>query len=128
MSTPTSAPSSNRVRGLAGRVGFLPAVVLLATSQDLGHWLPDRFAVPVPMLLGVASGVLWQCLRRKDLVDRLTGGAVMAVLVSLVLLLPGTTTATGVEAADSAAGVASVVGILSGLVLAEEWLRQRVRP
>jgi hypothetical protein len=115
------------VRDLAGRVAFVPGGLLLVLSAELGHRLPDRLDLPVPLLLGVAAGVLWQSLRRKDIVDRLAGGAVVAVLLGLVLLLPGFSPGP-VEYSGTAAGTGAVAGILSGMVLAEQWMRQRVRP
>ena len=90
MSTPTSTPSSTRLRDLAGKVGFVPGGLLLVLSGELGRLLPDRLDLPVPLLLGVSPG--------------------------------------SVEHSSAAAGVGAFVGILSGMVLAEHWMRQRVRP
>lgn len=86
-----------------------------------GSYDPPRgseWALACAPLLGLAMGALWQALNRRDLADRL--------IVPAVLSLFGM--AAGVIGHDGAIRVGVFlysVGVVSGLVITEQWLRRR---
>lgn len=110
-------PRARRRYGLA----FLLPVLAIVLSDGLWHdGQPTGATYVTVAALTVTAGAGWQLLARRDLVDRLTH--IAAIYVALAVLL-----ATSWGAAVSIGGGSwiGLGGVLTGLVLAEQWLRDR---
>jgi uncharacterized membrane protein YjjP (DUF1212 family) len=91
--------------------------MVVVRPADVGASTDVRLSIG--FFAGLIAGILWQCLNRRDVVDRFLGFAVLMTLAMLVVLLPGG--GTDFRAADAT----KVFGVIVGVVLAEGWLRQR---
>ena len=94
-------------------------VPVLVCSVDWRALAPEQVALSLSFFAGLAAGVAWQRLYRRDLVDRLFGLSVLAVVLMAVVMLPGW------QADSGAWGDADWLGVLVGLILSEEWSRIR---
>jgi hypothetical protein len=109
------------------RYAWLVAAASVATAQTFAPDLIHAGLHPPPVIalsfyLGVLGGFGWQRLNRVDLVDRFLGWALFSVVVMLFpLLAPGSAEFRG------EAGAGSLPGVVVGVVLAERWMRQRLR-
>lgn len=108
---------------------WMLAAAAVVVGGGTGTWLAGAgvragVAMTLSFYLGVAGGIAWQVLNRRDLVDRLLW---WAVFISAVMLLPALPGGDNASAAD-AVGAWSYPGVIVGLLLAEGWMRKRKRP
>ncbi|MGZ4452477.1 MAG: hypothetical protein ACXVD1_05720 [Nocardioides sp.] len=97
-------------------------IPVLVCAVDWRAHLPAQIGLVVSFFLGLAAGVLWQCLFRRDLVERFLGFSVLAVIFVLIAMLPG-------DVVDSRSTEdLDWLGVFVGLVLCEDWLRHRRDP
>ena len=102
-----------------GAAFLLPLGALLVTP-DAGRGAPTGAELFLVAALCAASGVAWQVLHRRDLVDRLTHfAAAFTVLCAVYALL------WDVEVSSSLNLGVGLGAVLTGLVYAEQWLRGR---
>jgi hypothetical protein len=110
------------------RYAWVVAAATVSTAEtfapDLVHagW-HSPLVMALSFYLGVLGGLAWQRLNRVEFVDRFIGWAVLLVAVMLLpLLAPDSSEASSTE------GAWALPGVITGVVLAEGWMRQRRRP
>ncbi|MGI9156570.1 MAG: hypothetical protein ACR2FG_08035 [Marmoricola sp.] len=102
---------------------WLPLVavwVVDASAPDIEHSFGVTRAVAFSLLLGLAAGAAWYRLHPRTLANRLTPVAMLTVLV-VVLAAFMTASSFDLSSADIPKAYC-LVGVLVGLVLAEQWI------
>ncbi|WP_157210060.1 hypothetical protein [Nocardioides aequoreus] len=102
-----------------GPTFLLPVLAIVLGDGIWSDGQPTGATYLAVAALTVAAGAVWQLLARRDLVDRLTH--VAALYVALAVLL-ATSWGSAVSVSGSGVGLG---GVLTGLVIAEQWLRHR---
>ena len=125
MSTPTPVTDATEVTPAAHSAAWIHPLLAVGLASSIAPallhagWKP-AFAIAISVLLGTVGGAAWQLRHRRDFVDRF---ATFAMFFSFYMLLP-------LFAPDNIEfhgqeGTWALVGVLNGVVLAEQWLRWR---
>ncbi|MFC7597539.1 hypothetical protein ACFQU3_19645 [Terrabacter sp. GCM10028922] len=88
-----------------------------AGSESVEVPLGDGTLARLMPLAGMAIGSLWQLLDRRDLAKRLTVPALFVVIGGLLQAATG-------DVSAQVQGMVTGLGLVAGLVLAEQWLRR----
>jgi peptidoglycan/LPS O-acetylase OafA/YrhL len=88
-----------------------------AGSETVEVPLGDGIWARLIPLAGAVMGAIWQLVDRRDLTKRLTVAAVLFVVAGLLQAVTG-------DVFTEVPGVFTGIGLVAGLVLAEQWLRR----
>jgi hypothetical protein len=103
-------------------VGVYASLVVL-----MGRWddSEQRWEMALAWVVAVGLGAGWQLVDRRDPTDRLVVIAVLFALAGFLLLLPGGEDPSVIR--EDSQHFALILPLISGVVLAEQWMRSRER-
>lgn len=122
--TPPAAPEARTSDRFQAWIRRSAASVVAATMTAITMGWPrldvsgQTWHFAAGTALGLALGVFWQAVARRDLADRL-------VLLSVVVILTGVLPVLVGPGNYRPAAVQAALSIVAGLVLTEQWLRRR---